>query len=322
MLYCAVRGLATTPEDWRRSTYALLTGGALVALAGLAGWLQGGGTEADGVRRLIGPHFSPNHTALYLERALWLGIGILMAVRGRGRLLAGAASALIGLGVVLTASRGALLLGVPAGAALCVALSRPGAAERSRQRAWLTAGGSAAALLLAAALTGIALGAPRLANSATIAARLEIWRSALALWQDFPFFGTGPDGFFWRYPAYIPAGAAMDPNLRHSHNLWLEIGTGWGVVGFVWLGLLLIARARNLLLLGQVGRDDHRAPQPGWLPLRPIAVGIVAGLAAGLAHGQVDAFAVLADLAAWNWAALGLLAVFLEATESTRNREA
>jgi O-antigen ligase len=166
------------------------------------------------------------------------------------------------------------------------------------------------------------LGAPRLGNSATIAARLDIWRSAFALWRDLPLLGAGPEGFFWRYPAHIPAAAAMDPNLRHPHNLWLEIGTGWGVVGIVWLGLLLIALARNLLRLLHAGRDGHRAPQRGWLPLRPMAVGIAAGLAAGLAHGQVDAFAVLADLAAWNWAALGLLGAFVEAATSSSKREA
>ena len=38
-------------------------------------------------------------------------------------------------------------------------------------------------------------------------------------------------------------------------------------------------------------------------------IGILAALAAGLAHAQVDAFAALPELAAWNFAALALLAV-------------
>ncbi|MEZ4555168.1 MAG: hypothetical protein R2854_01715 [Caldilineaceae bacterium] len=38
------------------------------------------------------------------------------------------------------------------------------------------------------------------------------------------------------------------------------------------------------------------------------AAGLLAGLAAGFAHGQVDAFLTLPDLAGWNWVALALLA--------------
>jgi hypothetical protein len=35
-------------------------------------------------------------------------------------------------------------------------------------------------------------------------------------------------------------------------------------------------------------------------------------LAAGLAHGQVDAFQALPDLAAWNWVTLALLLAHTE----------
>jgi hypothetical protein len=72
LLWLAVRRLAHTESERRRVLAALVTGGVLAAGVGLAGWLRGGGAEVDGIRRLVGPHFSPNHTALYLEGAcLW-----------------------------------------------------------------------------------------------------------------------------------------------------------------------------------------------------------------------------------------------------------
>ena len=66
---------------------ALFAGGMLVALVGLAGWLHNGGVEVDGIRRLVGPHFSSNHTALYLERSLFLGLALLLMTARRWRCL-------------------------------------------------------------------------------------------------------------------------------------------------------------------------------------------------------------------------------------------
>ena len=58
---------------------ALFAGGVLAAAWGLAAWLGGHSVDVDGVRRLVGPHFSPNHTALYLLRTFFLGVGLAAA---------------------------------------------------------------------------------------------------------------------------------------------------------------------------------------------------------------------------------------------------
>ena len=102
---------------------ALFAGGALAGAWGLAAWLGGHGVDVDGVRRLVGPHFSPNHTALYLLRTLFLGVGLAAACSTAGAdkraqglgILLWAATALVLLALVLTGSRGALLLGLPLG---------------------------------------------------------------------------------------------------------------------------------------------------------------------------------------------------------------
>ena len=182
LIYGAIRLLITTPREWRMTAWALLLGGVLAAGFGLITWLQGEGTAADGIRRLVGPHFSPNHTALYLARTFFLGCGLAIAAYGRTRWLTIAATALTGLALVLTGSRGALLLAMPVGSAVLVALSgfpkfgRPSLAWPSFSRSQSAVG---PVLLLALIMIGVVmigvvfimLGWERLSNSATIVER-------------------------------------------------------------------------------------------------------------------------------------------------------
>ena len=159
-----------------------------------------------------------------------------------------------------------------------------------------------AAILALVIIGGIGLMAgqalwDRLLNSATVVERVQIWQATGRLWADHWLVGVGPGGFFWHYPRYWLGGAESDPNLLHPHNLWLELLAGWGVLGLGWF----------LLLGWQVGRHLFRvrsqAAQPPWL-----TIGLLAAFAAGIAHGQVDTFGALPDLALWQWIALGLLA--------------
>jgi O-antigen ligase len=136
----------------------------------------------------------------------------------------------------------------------------------------------------------------RLTNSETIRSRLVIWQTTLHLWRDYPWFGVGPGEFFWRYPAYL-AQSTSEPNLYHPHNLWLEFGAIWGMAGLFW----------GLVFVGYVGRQLFARQRAQPCAQQWIILGLLAGLFAGLAHAQVDAFAALADLAGWHWLALGLL---------------
>jgi hypothetical protein len=321
---------------------ALFAGGVLVAAWGMLAWLAGQGVPVDGVLRLVGPHFSPNHTALYLLRTLFLGIGLVAAAwavsraraaRGcadwtvddaaaRGRAdwtgddspahpltnspahhpwsvtaTLAAAATLVLAALVLTGSRGALLLGLPVGALVMgwVALRRQPGLLR-----WLAAHPLArvAALLgvLAVAVAAVLLW-DRMLNRQTLSLRIDLWEASLRLWLDHLLLGVGPGGFFWSYPAYLPLGSAGEPNQLHPHNVWLEAATTWGLLGFGWLGLLVWQAAALW---------QGRKPQPpadAWL-----AAGLLAALLAAFAHAQMDAFFLLPDLAAWNLLALALVA--------------
>ena len=294
LFFTGIRLLAAEPRQQRAVLTALFAGGVFAAGAGAIDWLIGGGVSADGVRRLMGITFSPNQTALYLLRTLLVGIGLLATCGGsRPALTAGcllAAAALL-----LTASRGALLFGLPAGVLVM-------AAARARQD-YFRLGKRSAVLLTVVIGMAAAVGlefvlvyGERLLNFGTLHSRFAIWRDALALWKQYPLFGVGPGGFYWNYPAFLQFSPAADPNLLHAHSVWLEYATGWGVVGLMWLGAFL-----GWLVL--VLRRQSRGPQTWY------RIGLLAALGAGLAHAQVDAFAALPELASWNFAALALLSI-------------
>ncbi len=314
LLYAGVRMLAAEPRHQRMVLGAAVLGAAGAAGMGLWSWAGGDGTLVDGVRRLTGPTFSPNHMALYLERCLFLAIG-LAALPGRKRWIWAGAGLVIVAALALTASRGAWLLGVPAGVVTLWALGRsirqPAGSrtrlEQNKAPNFLRKGigGRLAWVGLIGLLGGAGLfwlWGERLTNSATIVGRLYVWRGSLALWLDHLWLGVGPGRFVWRYPAYVLPQVANDPNLLHPHNLWLEAATGGGILGLIWLGAALVV---GVCLMRR--QPDAFSPAQGWL-----RAGVAAGLVAGLAHAQVDAFAALPDLAAWNWLALGILAMWRE----------
>jgi O-antigen ligase len=207
-----------------------------------------------------------------------------------------AAVALVLLALVLTGSRGALLLGLPVGALVLGAMAlrqQPGLLR------WLAMHPLARTLALAGVLA-VAVAAvllwDRLLNRQTLSLRIDLWEASLRLWRDHLLLGVGPGGFFWSYPAYLPLGGASEPNQLHPHNVWLEVATTWGLLGFGWLGLLVWQAAA----LWQA-----RKPQPpgrAWL-----LAGLLAALLAAFAHAQMDAFFLLPDLAGWNLLALALV---------------
>ena len=328
VLWAAVMVLATNDTQRRRLVAALFLGGTLAALWGLISWMQGEGVAADGVRRLVGPHYSPNHTALYLIRTLFVGVGLFLALlprRGDGGMgrhkrhdvessdahpLDGSLQAhhlqqvgvLAGLAVVLTAlvltgSRGALLLGLPAGVITMGWLAlrrRPGLLRWLRMRPGQV--GAILAVLFVGMSVVIGFQWDRLANLRTVLLRADLWEAALRLWRDHLLVGVGPGGFFWNYPAYLSPAMQVEPNQLHPHNIWLEVATTWGLLGLVWL-------AAGLIILLRHGRTLIRLPsQAFW-----VVAGVSAALVAAIAHAQIDSFFLLADLAAWNAMAVAIL---------------
>lgn len=300
LLYLAVRAFLTTPAEIRRGVVGLAAGGVAVAVPGLVLWAGGRGVAVDGVLRLVGIYYSPNQTALYLLRSLFLAAGLALAASGLTRRLWFGAGGLLFMALLLTASRGALTLGLPAGLLVCFWLwtlrgDLP-LAPRIRsvlQRPVVHLVLAALPLVLVGALL---FGEARLLNRESVESRWLLWQAALDLWRARPLLGVGAGGFLWAYPAFLTSGLPVESNLLHPHNVWLELLTQAGLPALVWLVALV------LLWLVRAARRMEEPPSAlDWL-----AIALCGALAAALAHAQVDAFLSLADLAGWFFVALGL----------------
>lgn len=269
---------------------AWLCGALLVALVGV--WQYATKEmviNAEGVERVRAFYGSPNNLALYLERALApLMASALFSRQARWRWLSAGGAALVGSALLLTFSKGALLLGLPAllvvlwGGGLILLRQR----GQSTQVLWVLA---AIGLLALVALTPF-LATERFQRlldfqGGTGFVRLQLWRSAWQMALDHPLFGVGPDNFLYAYRSYylLPA-AWQEPNLNHPHNWLLDWWTRLGLPGLllagVWFGMLLFTQWRNVV----AGRSAV------------LQLGFLAAGVAALAHGLIDASYALPDL--------------------------
>jgi O-antigen ligase len=301
LLYLALRIARPTHETQRLIALAFVSGAVLMAGYGLFNYARGERFFAEGgLPRIKSVYDSPNNDALYLERVLPFALIFALTqftqmraavhkLRSHWLHVAGALSAvvMIGLALLLTQSRGALLFGVPS--ALIVMLVLAG-----RRARWL---GISAALLaafgIAALMSGMLtplLAGTRLANAFDLTRgtgffRLNLWQSAWRMWLDAPLFGVGPDNFLYAYRSfYILPAAWQEPNLSHPHNVLFDWATRLGTAGILVLGALLIG----------IGRRLHDALRH--TDMRPLALACAGSLAATLGHGLVDHSFFLVDL--------------------------
>lgn len=228
--------------------------GALVAstVAGLAYgyWRLWSGAGKSGTLQLhsVG---HVNHTAIYL--AIMLGVcASWLFARWRAwaagtRAVALAVCALVLVSLVVTASRGAVGVGL----AMTVILA---AAWWPRWRAPLIAS-LAAMTLVAAALVVFNPEVMRkqevnAAAQNVLANRDGIWRMAVAAWERYPWFGVGMDNYSlishelvrrWRTEAGKDYDATRYVRFPHAHNLFVNALAERGSVGFAALAAVMLA---------------------------------------------------------------------------------
>jgi O-antigen ligase len=289
----------------------LLSGMCLISLVALWQFLSGEGRiDVEGVGRVRAFYGSPNNLALALDRVVPLGLALAAFDVHRSRcalhrLLWVLATAVLTAACLLTFSRGALLLGLPVGVATVLL----GGAWRSGKRwpIWTLAG-----LCVGAALGFIALArVPRFADLAnvsngTVFFRLRLWQSSWRMALDHPWLGVGPDNFLYAYRTrYVLPSAWQELNLSHPHNLALDLATRLGVIGALAGAWVLVS--------GLVGgwRLFRRGNDRIW----PVALGLLGGLTATIAHGMIDNSLFLIDLMALFMLAMGLIQRLGEATD-------
>jgi O-antigen ligase len=292
IFYFLLRAIRPSGQEMWRLLDGFVLGGLVVAGLGL--WQYGTGhaaliTAEEGLMRLRSIYGSPNNVALYLGRILPLLLAVVWLggpIHGWRRWLYGATAVLVGLAILLTFSRGGLLLGVPAGFLVIFWVW-----QRRNGRSpwpWLITFGilGAVGLLLAQRVPALA-GRLDLA-SATSFFRLNLWRASLNMFWDNPLTGVGLDNFLYAYRGrYIFDAAWQEPNLNHPHNIVLDFATRLGLLG-------LLAGSWLFYSLGRVIRRAMSRVMAEW---QPVAVGLAGSLAAILAHGLVDHSFFLVDLA-------------------------
>lgn len=119
--------------------------------------------------------------------------------------------------------------------------------------------GMAALLAVAALLVDPAILAK---GSASLATRMQLWRTAWLVFFDWPWMGTGPHGFELAYRQYLPEAVALDPrDTPWPHSLPLEVAAVTGLAGIFASGLLVFASYLHYRTQSALDADRRRVVQ-------------------------------------------------------------
>jgi putative inorganic carbon (hco3(-)) transporter len=142
----------------------------------------------------------------------------------------------------------------------------------------------------------------------TLNFRRELWPWAITAIGDFPFTGTGLGSF--RHVAFRLYPLSIDPryDISHAHNIFLQTALDVGIPGLIiYLALLLVAAVVGW----RVARRNYT--------FQPVALGLLAGLAAFHVYGLADAIALGAKPGLILWMFFGILTGINQVTESENN---
>lgn len=246
---------------------------------------------AEGVRRALGLAYgSPNNLSLFLGRAgpILLAVALVPGSPKLRRGLYGVGWLVVSLALYLTFSKGALLLGLPAGlVGMALLYALRGRGQQWRRGLAIAMGGL---LLLGVTLVPVSQTERfrttfDLTPGSTGFFRLKLWEASLTMLGDHWLVGVGLDNFLYHYRTrYILPEAWPEPNLSHPHNLFLDFGTRLGIGGIFILLWLQIAFWRNAWRLYQSSAS-------------PLILGLLGSMVIFLSHGLVDNSYFLVDLA-------------------------
>ena len=321
-LYCL-----RSRRDVRRLLAALLGTGLIVALFGMIQYLFFKQTlvlEADGVRRVHAMYGSANSIGLLFDYILPIGLALVAAKTRKlpaswKACLAALALCLPMLYVLyLTQSFGAWLA-IPVAALFIVALSL-------RNRRALLIG--AVALLVAVSIALFFFHTRILGfifashvdvhQVSTTTKRLYLWRSALNMIHDSPWFGYGMDNWLCHYSdnfiCYTPhlhhyliakdpvtrisTDLKFEPNLSHPHNVFLHVWVSMGIFGMLAFAAVLVL---FFWLFVRILKHLRSSETKEYLSLQWMTMGVGAAMLAAMIQGQVDSAFLEQDLAFCFW---------------------
>jgi O-antigen ligase len=286
--YALIRSAKLDRSALWRIVDALILAGTLVAIIGLVQYVFHINiiTAEEGTERLRSVYGSPNNVGLFLGRVFPIGLAILLlGTEKRRRTLYGLALIPIAAAIILSQSRGAIFLGIPA-SILAIGILAGGK--------WLWR--SIVALVVAGVAAIPLLNSPRIqalfnGEGGTSFFRVSLWKSTLDMIRDHPLFGVGPDNFLYAYrDRYLRPEAWQESALSHPHNFMLDFAARLGLMGlgtFIWIQVsfwrtayFVMRKAKTLSIMNYA-----------------LCIGLMASMIDFLAHGLVDASYFVVDLA-------------------------
>jgi O-antigen ligase len=266
LLYLVAVSIKPSRKEFHWVCLLVVAGGIVAASAGyLFGVEESARGTAARARLVIGEQGgNPNSLGGVLILPLALAVGGFVALRNPiQKVLAIAALGIIGLGVYITMSRGALL---------AIALMMLAFVYRNRVR-WQVLVPVALLVVLAMALPDVffARAAKVLTGEDTTgASRTQIWSAGWAALEHVGVFGVG----FSNYTEIYQLNDAYSPGVweKSAHNSYLET---WVELGIVGLGLLLAAIAAHFVGM----RGIRRRSVEGILlsAVEAASIGVLAG---------------------------------------------
>ena len=274
----------------RFATYAVIVSGIGQALYGTLASYQAGGASAAGT------FVNRNHFAGYLEMCLSVGIGMLIAslsgekYRSWGEFFRGVFQ------WVITPKMGLRLLLVTMVIALVLSRSRMGNSAffvsllvagliglaLSRRATRSTVVLIASLIVIDIFIIGAYVGTQRVVESigqTTMQGedRDEVAGYALAMWKDYPVFGSGLGSFSSVFPRYSGQGTFYA--YTHAHNDYLEFAAETGLIGMALLGAIVLMSFAVSLRAQQVRNDPV---------MRGISFAAMMGITSLMIHSSVD----------------------------------
>jgi O-antigen ligase len=212
------------------------------------------------------------------------GLATIYRARFRWFWLVGAA--IVGAGLLLTFSRGAVLA---VGIVIVILLF-----VGQRKRLAALAAGAGVLLGAALALTASAR-VDNLFSGGSGSLRLDLWGSAIEMIRDHPIFGIGLDQFLYVYaPRYVKPEAWSERFTSHPHDIILDCWLSLGIMGLV-LALAFVV----ILCVATVRLARKRSV---------LGLAAAGAMFAGILHGLVDNGYFLPDLALIFWLLTAIIA--------------
>lgn len=234
-----------------------------------------------------------HHFAAFMEMTIGLTIALLFgkALKKDKNLLLIIAAVIMGIGLILTSSRGGFLslLGV-IGFVITLNLLKKQDGEKvektNNYRRYFAFIGGGITLILVVVGAVFLLGGDQsllrgtgLQNAQTdiSSGRTHFWSVALKVFFDYPIFGVGLNAFGTAFPQYD----TWNGNLRieQAHNDYLQMLTEAGIIGFICIAAFIFLLFKKGLQTISQSTDNFR---------RNIAIGALAGCFGILIHSFFD----------------------------------